>query len=376
MKAVTPESPGGRAILHERPIPTLHPGYLLVKTYAVALNPADSVSMDFVKVPAGVLLGCDYSGEVVEIGPGVLRQFHVGDRVCGCHRAGNPENVESGTFAEYITVKADLQMHIPDAMSWAEAASFGVVTLTTGRCLFDTFQIPYPELREERETEGEISELQRTSSTKRQQILIYGGSSAMGTSLIQFAKLAGLLVLTTSSQHNMDLVKSYNPDFVVDHYDEGSSEKLIQVAAHNVKNGYEPLRWCVDCISRPPSTEFCSKVLADPMAAGGETDDGEKIYSVLTPFTPPIPWVTTVAILGYSFLGEKYTFLGRTHEADLKSFERSMKFAAVAEKLLVRKTFRSHKLDIREGGLQGIVDHGLPEIRAGKVSGKKIVYLM
>lgn len=198
----------------------------------------------------------------------------------------------------------------------------------------------------------------------------------MGTNVIQFAKLAGFSVLTTSSQHNMDLVKSYEPEFVVDHYDEGSPEKLIQIAVENVKNGYEPLRWCVDCISQPISTEFCSKVLTDPRISDGKVDGVERIYSVLSPLTPPIPSVTTVPILGYAFLGETYTFLGQTYHADQASFEKSMKFAAVAEKLLVMSMFRPHRLDVREGGLQGVADEGLPELRAGKVSGKKIVYLI
>jgi NADPH:quinone reductase-like Zn-dependent oxidoreductase len=37
-----------------------------------------------------------------------------------------------GAFAEYIVVKGDMQIHIPDRLSFEEAASVGVGILTAG----------------------------------------------------------------------------------------------------------------------------------------------------------------------------------------------------------------------------------------------------
>jgi NADPH:quinone reductase-like Zn-dependent oxidoreductase len=51
-----------------------------------------------------------------------------------CARGGDASQPENGTFAEYIMVKADIALHIPDNLSFEEAATTGVTILTTGRC--------------------------------------------------------------------------------------------------------------------------------------------------------------------------------------------------------------------------------------------------
>jgi NADPH:quinone reductase-like Zn-dependent oxidoreductase len=45
-----------------------------------------------------IVLGCDASGVVVEVGE-EASPFKVGDRVCGCTRLGEPGY---GTFQEYV----------------------------------------------------------------------------------------------------------------------------------------------------------------------------------------------------------------------------------------------------------------------------------
>lgn len=46
-----------------------------------------------------VVLGCDASGVVVEVGKEAETFFKPGDRVCGCTRLGEPGY---GTFQEYV----------------------------------------------------------------------------------------------------------------------------------------------------------------------------------------------------------------------------------------------------------------------------------
>ena len=46
-----------------------------------------------------IVLGCDSSGVVVEVGKEAESRFKVGDRVCGCTRLGEPGY---GTFQEYV----------------------------------------------------------------------------------------------------------------------------------------------------------------------------------------------------------------------------------------------------------------------------------
>lgn len=48
-----------------------------------------------------IVLGCDASGTVVEVGKEAESIFKVGDRVCGCTRLGE---TGYGTFQEYVRV--------------------------------------------------------------------------------------------------------------------------------------------------------------------------------------------------------------------------------------------------------------------------------
>ena len=77
----------GTAVLGEIPIPELRPGYILVKTVAVALNPTDWTSLDAVGDP-GTIVGCDYAGIVEQVGSGVSNRFKKGDRIAGFAHGG------------------------------------------------------------------------------------------------------------------------------------------------------------------------------------------------------------------------------------------------------------------------------------------------
>ena len=48
-------------------------------------------------------------------------------------------------------------------------------------------------------------------------------------------------------------------------------------------------------------------------------------------------------------------------------------FWGLACKLLAEKKIKVHPVDVRPGGLKGVLE-GMEEMRQGKVSGKKLVY--
>lgn len=312
---------------------------------------------------------------MVEVGDGVAREFKRGDRVAGCSRAAESIRDDVGVFNEYAVVKADIALHIPDSMSFTDAATLGVAVITTGRCLFDTFSIPYPEIS----AAGELS----APSAQPQQIFIYGGSSVMGTMTIQWAKLAGLHVLTTSSPANGALVESFGPDFIVDHYSTEAPEQIVAEAA-KLESKFGPLRNCVDNISQPQSAIFCCKALnpsATPPSPDAPTEwvptwvDSDLHYSTLGPFTPPLPGIRTSRTLGFSFLGEEWEQMGTTHPPDMEDFERAKRFAVVAERCLKAGLVKPHPVEVMEGGLEGI-PAGIERLRKGDVSGTKLVYVV
>jgi NADPH:quinone reductase-like Zn-dependent oxidoreductase len=73
-----------------------------------------------------VQIGCDYAGIVEEVGSKVTKPFKKGDRVCGFAHGGNEVNHEDGAFQNYIVAKGDVQIKIPENLSFEEAATLGV----------------------------------------------------------------------------------------------------------------------------------------------------------------------------------------------------------------------------------------------------------
>lgn len=182
----------GTAVLEPAKVPALPDDYVLVKTKAVALNPTDWTTLD---APGddGTIVGCDYAGVVEDAGGDAARRFRKGDRIAGfghggiaCTvireitpasaeiRTGNDANPENGAFARYIAVKGDMQMHIPDGVSFEAASTAGVGIGTVGYGLYHVLNLHYPD--SESKDHGET-------------VLIYGGSTATGALAIQFAKL-------------------------------------------------------------------------------------------------------------------------------------------------------------------------------------------
>ncbi|KAK4505399.1 hypothetical protein PRZ48_003362 [Zasmidium cellare] len=224
-------------LLTTRPLPTLRPTYLLVRVYAVALNPADIMILDLGLGTPDALLGCDYAGVIEAVGSEVHRNFRVGERVCGAMRSADPNERENGCFAEWAVVKADICWRVPERMGWGEAATLGVTGLTAGRCM--KFNLPWPDRAEE----------------KPGWMFIYGGSSAMGTMLIQFAKLSNYEVVTTCSPRNFELCKSFGADHIFDYQDPETPKKILDLVG-------DSLHLCVDTISTAETGAFCAKVLA------------------------------------------------------------------------------------------------------------------
>ena len=149
----------------DRAIPTLRPGYLLVKVAAVALNPTDWKHIDYADAIAkpGCLAGCDYAGTVEKLGSGYTKEWKLGDRIAGFAHGGNAVQLEDGAFAEHIVVKADVQIKIPDHLSFEKAATLGVGTITVGQGLCQKLGLAYP----------------TTKTPRKETVLIYGGSTGM-----------------------------------------------------------------------------------------------------------------------------------------------------------------------------------------------------
>lgn len=338
-KAIVITSPKQESLVADRAIPKLRDDYILVKTHSVALNPTDWKHIAFL-APPGVTVGCDYAGTVEEVGKDVKKPFKKGDRVCGFTHGANAVQPEDGAFAEYIVAKGDVQMKVPDNLTFEEAATLGVGVLTVGQSLYQSLKLALP----------------TQPIGHPEPILIYGGSTATGALAIQFAKLSGYRVITTCSPHNFGLVRGLGADEVFDYKDPSSAGNVRGVTCDNLK-------LVLDTISTEASAKFCDEAIS---SGGGE-------YSALLMVGIERENVNDRYTLGYTAIGEAFTFGTVEFPAKPEDKQFAEGFTDIAAKLLGEGKVRVHKPSVGKDGLKGVMD-GLKLLKEDKVSGEKLVY--
>lgn len=352
MKAIKCFGPKNAKVIPDAPVPEVPADYLLVKVIAVALNPTDWKHIDFIAQPDyHHTVGCDYAGIVVSVGSAVTKSFQPGDRIAGFSHGSKHEDPSSGCFAEYAKVKADIQLKIPENLSFEEAASWPTGINTTGQGMYgpDGLGLPQPEPEQQQ---------QQPARGEKVSVLIYGGSTNTGLWAIQYAKLSGLCVITTCSEKNFEAVKALGADEVFDYRDEKCGEKIREVT----KDG---LKFAFDCVSEGNSMEICAKALS--------SDGSGTQYNALLPVEFPRKDVKTSFTVGYSVNGEDFTFFGNYQPAKPQDFDFGKRWGTLAEKLLTSGSIKAPATTIRKGGLQGVLE-GLEDMKNGRISRQKLVY--
>jgi hypothetical protein len=85
--------------------------------------------------------------------------------------------------------------------------------------------------------------------------------------------------------------------------------------------------------------------------------------------------VTSIFFLGYSISGEPYSLMGEEFPAVPEDFALAAQFSNLAEELLADGSIKAHPASVRAGGLEGIIE-GMEEMKRGKISGEKLVYMI
>jgi len=250
----------------------------------------------------------------------------------------DPYNHEDGAFAEHITAKGDLQIKLADNVSFEEGATLGVGITTVGQALYSSLGLPLPPATVQEPTT----------------LLIYGGSTATGTLAIQYAKLSGLTVVVTASPRNFDFLKSLGADHVFDYKDPGCGAKIRAATDDKLKLAF-------DTISEHGSWDVCCAALS---SEGGH-------YTALLPVKDfPRSDVKNTTTLAYTALGEKFN---EQLPAIPPHFAFGVKWWRLSEGLINDGKIKTHPIEVRDGGLDGI-PKGLEDVKNGKVSGVKLVY--
>lgn len=360
-------SPGHAEIVPDVPVPSplttlaRYPAYVLVKPSHVGINPCDYLFADYdgMFVP-GITLGCEYAGEVIEVGPAVASGLKKGDRIAGLSIPSATPMPNAGTFAEYILVKGDAALRLGEmggVVSEAEASGVHVALGTVFNAFYHLMGLPSPGADAGLDR---LIPLGRAAETAERTILIYGGSTTTGLMAIQLAKLSGMMVVTTCSPANFDLVKERGADHVFDYHDTKDCVDNIR----RVTGGQ--LRLVFDCVGAFGSPQIC----ADAMAADGKGC----LYNSLSLEPSPRSDVKSIFTPGENVLGEAHQMGGNIIPVDEELSKEYMRFSRLAEQLFKDGKLRPPPIEIVDG-MESILDV-MDDLRKWKISGKKMVARM
>jgi NADPH:quinone reductase-like Zn-dependent oxidoreductase len=188
--------------IDDLPQPEPSAGQLLVRVKAAGVGHWDALIREG-KVqlqPLPVILGSELSGIIEGIGADVSG-FTLGDEVYG---ATNEQF--SGAYAEYALPLAGMMAPKPKTLSFIEAASAPIVTVTAWQMLFEYAQV-----------------------TAGQTVLIHGAAGNVGAYAVQLAKQAGLHVVATAGSADLEYVRGLGAETVVDYKTERFEESIAGV---------------------------------------------------------------------------------------------------------------------------------------------------
>jgi len=163
MNAITIARAGGPEVLQQvtRPVPEPRAGEVLIKVAFAGINRHDCGQRNRGFGPPGAtdIPGLEVAGEVAATGPGVTR-WKSGDKVCAL--------VNGGGYAQYCIAAEPITLPIPQRFDLKQAAGLPEALFTAWLNVFMLGRLKSGEW-----------------------LLVHGGSSGVGTTAIQLARLEG-----------------------------------------------------------------------------------------------------------------------------------------------------------------------------------------
>jgi len=220
MKAIRLHQPGGpEQLRHEEiPTPAPGPGEVLVQLKAAALNHRDvwiRMGMQMAdRLP--LIPGSDGAGLVAQVGPGTTH-LKVGDAVVinpslnWGDRKDRPSpsfkilgGPDPGTYAEFVVVPAENVFPKPSPLSLEEAGAMPLASLTAWRAVI---------------TRGQVRPGDR--------VVILGIGGGVATFALQIARVAGAMVIVTSStEAKLERARELGADLAINYTSE-DWEKIV-----------------------------------------------------------------------------------------------------------------------------------------------------
>jgi len=235
---------------------------IVIKTKAIAINPSDVKiqKMGILITAFPAILGCDAAGEVVEVHPSLAGVYSIGDRVISstnCLEQRDGTYCYSG-FQEYVVLKAPKIAKIPDGVDYKDAVVLPLGLHTAASCLFHEASLGL-----------EAPTLDGSKLGKGQTVLVWGGSSSVGSCAVQMLRQAGYEVAAVASGRNHDMVKSLGASICFDQADTTIVDDIVAyLKGKDVAGAF-------DAVSQEPTLNAICDILSQV--------EGKKVASSVKP---------------------------------------------------------------------------------------------
>jgi len=226
-KRIVIEANGSTDVLKtvEEALPELKPGEVRVRVLAAGVGFAD-VMAQHGGYPLAPKLpftpGYDFAGLVDQIGEGVTGIMK-GQYVAAL-------NPQFGCYAEYICVRPELLVSVPDAIDPAEVVSL-ILNYLTAHCILHK--------------KGHLRE--------KETVLIHAAGGGVGTALLQLGKLLNLQMYGTASVRKHDIVREFGGipidyrnhdflEFIHKEIPDGVDAAFDPIGGDNLRRSYQAVR--------------------------------------------------------------------------------------------------------------------------------------
>jgi NADPH:quinone reductase-like Zn-dependent oxidoreductase len=151
--------------------------------------------------------------------------------------------MHGGSYSEYLVAPAHMLITLPDFYSFEDAAQLGISAFTTCQMLWES-QVDLPKLFEE------------PKASEQPTLLVWSGATATGHYVIQYAKLARIKVITTSSPKHFDRLRNLGADLCFDYNDQEVTRKIREATGND-------LRHAADCMSETETLKLVNDCMGD-----------------------------------------------------------------------------------------------------------------
>lgn len=169
--------------LHTLSVSPLQSGEVLVRNYAIGLNPVDWKVLD---TQIGMVPGVDGAGEVVAVGADVDTGW-LGARVAYHQSLTMP-----GSFAEHTAVNVQVLLRLPHSLDYVSAAAFPCPALTA------------------------LQAIEKIPVRAGAPVLVAGAGGSVGHYLVQLAHSRGFEVIISSSERHWTRLKTLGASECID----------------------------------------------------------------------------------------------------------------------------------------------------------------